>query len=164
MGARLDRALERRITRARGELDRAAGALRPAMLEQRLASARQRLDEATGRLTRGLENRLTRARGQLDRITGALRPAMLDQRLASARDRLDRTGRLLESLNPEAPLGRGYAWVSARPSGAVVGSAGAARGAGAVTLHFADGTVDARVERPASKSYAAKTPEQPSLL
>src|SRR4051812_27982753 len=37
---RLDRALERRITLARGQLDRSAGALRPAMLAQRLSAAR----------------------------------------------------------------------------------------------------------------------------
>src|SRR3546814_18021226 len=72
---------------------------------------------------------------------------MLDQRLAGARDRLHRTGRLLESLDPDAPLKRGYARVSARLNDAVVGSAAVARAAGAVTLHFADGTVDARVER-----------------
>src|SRR3546814_17911844 len=89
---------------------------------------------------------------------------MLDQRLAGARDRLHRTGRLLESLDPDAPLKRGYARVSARLNDAVVGSAAVARAAGAVTLHFADGTVDARVERSGAKSYAGKTPDQPSLL
>ena len=44
-GQRLDRALERRVTTARRDLDRASGALRPAMLTQRIASARQRLDQ-----------------------------------------------------------------------------------------------------------------------
>ena len=43
---RLDRALERRVTLARGQLDRTAGALRPAMLAQRLSAARDRLDSA----------------------------------------------------------------------------------------------------------------------
>ncbi len=42
---RLDRALERRVTVARGTLDRTAGALRPALLTQRIAAARQRLDQ-----------------------------------------------------------------------------------------------------------------------
>ena len=50
LSGRLDRGLERRVTRARGELDRAAGALRPAMLEHRLAAARQRLDGAARHL------------------------------------------------------------------------------------------------------------------
>jgi len=44
-GQRLDRALERRVTVARGTLDRTAGALRPALLTQRIAAARQRLDQ-----------------------------------------------------------------------------------------------------------------------
>src|SRR5690606_20527912 len=39
---RLARGLEHRLTRARGQLDRTTGALRPAMLDQRLASARDR--------------------------------------------------------------------------------------------------------------------------
>src|SRR3546814_1815938 len=91
---------------------------------------------------------------------------MLDQRLAGARDRLHRTGRLLESLDPDAPLKRGYARVSARLNDAVVGSAAVARAAGAVTLHFADGTVDARVERSGAKSYADRkhTSELQSLM
>jgi exodeoxyribonuclease VII large subunit len=44
LGARLDRGLERRVTLARGSLDRSAGALRPALLDQRLARARDRLE------------------------------------------------------------------------------------------------------------------------
>jgi exodeoxyribonuclease VII large subunit len=44
-GQRLDRALERRVTSARRELDQASGALRPAMLTQRIAAARQRLEQ-----------------------------------------------------------------------------------------------------------------------
>ena len=162
LGARTERCAHRYIERGRERMD-ALGRLLPNR-DALLGPQRQRLDDAAGRLGRGLEHRVTRARGQLDRITGALRPAMLDQRLASARDRLDRTGRLLVSLDPDAPLKRGYARVSGRLNDAVIGSAEAARSAGAVTLHFSDGTVDARVERPASKSYAAEKPEQPSLL
>jgi exodeoxyribonuclease VII large subunit len=43
VGQRLDRALERRITTARSQLDRTAGALRPAILTQRIDAARDRL-------------------------------------------------------------------------------------------------------------------------
>lgn len=49
VSGRLDRALERRIVAARAALDRSGGALRPAMLAQRLSAARDRL-AATGRL------------------------------------------------------------------------------------------------------------------
>ena len=47
---------------------------------------------------------------------------------------------------------------------AVVASAADARAAGAVTLHFRDGIVDARVERSGAKSYAGDKPEQPDLF
>ena len=107
---------------------------------------------------------MTLARGQLDRSAGALRPAMLDQRLAAARHRLEAMGRHLDLVHPDRPLEKGYAWVEARGSGKVIGSADEARAAQAVTLRFKDGTVDARVERPAGKSYVASKPEQPSLL
>jgi exodeoxyribonuclease VII large subunit len=46
----------------------------------------------------------------------------------------------------------------------VVGSAGAARAAGTVTLHFRDGEVDAKVERAGTKAYGVPKPEQPMLL
>ncbi len=49
LGARLGLALERRIGAARRELDRSAGALRPAMIEARLARATDRLKDM-GRL------------------------------------------------------------------------------------------------------------------
>jgi exodeoxyribonuclease VII large subunit len=45
-GARLDRGLERRVVIARRQLDGAAGALRPSILQHRLAAATQRLDAA----------------------------------------------------------------------------------------------------------------------
>nr|WP_299857111.1 exodeoxyribonuclease VII large subunit [Sphingomonas bacterium] len=132
-----------------------------------LAPQRQRADDAAARLDRGLERRVTVARGQLDRSVGALRPALLEQRLARASDRLKGVERLLVSVHPERPLQRGYAWVAARTSGAVVGSAADARAAGAVTLHFRDGKVDAKVERAPGSAYEkpkGERPEQPSLL
>ena len=45
-GARLDRGLERRATLARGQLDRAGGALRPAILQRGLERDRAKLDAA----------------------------------------------------------------------------------------------------------------------
>lgn len=133
-----------------------------------LGPQRQRADDAGARLDRGLERRVTLARGQLDRSGGALRLSVLERQLASAADRLNATWRLVESLNPDKLLDRGYVRVSARPSGAVVTSAAAARAAGAVTLHFRDGPVDARLEQKPTKAYdkaaAGKTPEQPILL
>ena len=133
-----------------------------------LGPQRQRADDAGARLDRGLERRVTRARGQLDRSGGALRLSVLERQWAAASDRLSATWRLVESLNPDKLLDRGYVRVSARPSGAVVTTAAAARAAGAVTLHFRDGPVDARLEQKGAKAYdksaARPKPEQPTLL
>ncbi|RHW18794.1 exodeoxyribonuclease VII large subunit [Sphingomonas gilva] len=133
-----------------------------------LGPQRQRADDLAARLDRALGDRLGRGRRDLDRAGAMLRPAMLDQRVARARDRLASARRLLDSLHPEKPLDRGYAWVSARPGGGVVGTAAAARQAGALTLHFADGEVDAQagrgVERASAKAYPGKKPEQPTLF
>jgi exodeoxyribonuclease VII large subunit len=66
--------------------------------------------------------------------------------------------------DPHAPLKKGYAFVEARATGRVVADTGAARAAGALVLRFADGAIDARVERPGGKAYPKDQPEQPSLL
>ncbi|MES1973024.1 MAG: exodeoxyribonuclease VII large subunit [Pseudomonadota bacterium] len=161
-GQRMERCARRYHERAREQL----GAL-VRVIPRRdalLGPQRQRADDLGARLDRGLERRVTRARGVLDRSSGALRLSVLEHRLAAARDRLDRTWRLAESLSHKSVLERGYAYVSARSSGAVVGSAAAARTAGAVTLHFRDGPVDARVERAGGRAYEKAHPEQPSLL
>ena len=128
-----------------------------------LGPQRQRADDLGARLGLALERRLGAARRELDRSGAALRPAILDARLAAARVRASDLGRLLESVDPEKPLERGYAWVAARPSGKVIAGADAARAAGALTLHFRDGTIDARVERAGGKAYLER-PEQPTLL
>jgi len=129
-----------------------------------LGPQRQRMDDLGARLDRALERHVTAARGQLDRSAGALRPAMLEQRLVSARHRFEGLARHLDLVHPELPLRRGYAWVEARGTRKVVGTAAEARAAQAVTLHFQDGPVDARVERAGGKPYNGATPEQPSLL
>jgi exodeoxyribonuclease VII large subunit len=131
-----------------------------------LGPQRQRLDETAARLSRGLERRVTQARGHLDRAAGALRPAILQRQHDAARDRLEATWRLVESLDPNKLLDRGYVRVTARPSGDTLVTAHATRGAGAVTLHFRDGPVDAKVERAPAKAYdRTRDPaDQPSLL
>ncbi|URW75353.1 exodeoxyribonuclease VII large subunit [Sphingomonas donggukensis] len=128
-----------------------------------LGPQRQRADDLTARLGLALERRLAAGRRDLDRAGGALRPAILDARLAAARTRLGDLGRLLESVDPDKPLDRGYARVEARATGRVVASAADARAAGALTITFRDGAVPARLERGTGKAYA-EPPEQPSLL
>lgn len=129
-----------------------------------LGPQRQKADEMGARLDRALERRVTVARGVLDRAAGALRPAVLERKLDTLRHRLEGAGKLLDAVNPDNLLQRGYVRVGAKASGKVVASAADARAAGAVTLHFRDGTVDARVERGGAKSYAADTPEQRDLF
>jgi len=128
-----------------------------------LGPQRQRVDDLGQRLALGLERRLGGARRALDASAGALRPAMLVRRIEAARQRLEGARRLLEAAHPDKPLSRGYARIEARTGGKVIASADAARAAGALTLVFRDGRVDARVERAPAKPYPGK-PEQPSLL
>ena len=172
---RTERCARRYVERGRERLTALARLLpkRDALL----GPQRQRADDAGARLDRGLERRVTVARGQLDRATGALRPAVLQRQVDSARHRLESTWRLVQTLNPDNVLERGYARVTAR-DGATLMSSAAVTAAGAVTLRFRDGSVDVavdpgdgktpdkprRVERSAPKAYAAPIPEQPTLL
>ena len=139
LGERLPRALSRRLAEARGELAHAAGALRPGLLGRRVAQERERL------------------------VAARLRSALVTRRVDEAAERLARLWRLAEQLHPDKPLARGYARVE-RSGGQVVASAADARAAGAVTLVFSDGLVQARVEGAARSPYQRHRPEQPTLL
>jgi exodeoxyribonuclease VII large subunit len=178
---RTERCARRYVERGRERLDALARHL--PKRDQLLGPQRQRADDAGQRLDRGLERRLTLARGSLDRSGAALRPATLERKLEGARARLDATWRLVQSLNPDAILDRGYARVTSRaPGGTTLASAAAARAAGALTLHFRDGMVDATVDggdsevaarpKPASRptpsaapsAAAGAAPRQPTLF
>ncbi|MGY4397999.1 exodeoxyribonuclease VII large subunit [Sphingomonas sp. UYAg733] len=166
-GQRSERCARRYHERGRERLDALVRVL--PKRDTLLGPQRQKADDIGARLDRGLERRVTLARGALDRSGGALRLSVLERQLAGARDRLDRTWRLVESLNPDRLLDRGYVRVSARLSGAVISTAAAARAAGAVTLHFRDGEVEARVERGGGTTYdrgarEKSKPDQPKLL
>ena len=159
---RTDRCARRHVERGRERLDATVRLLprRDALL----GPQRQRVDDLAGRLARALERRVTLARGGLDRSGAVLRPALLERRVDAARARMETASRLVETLGPHRVLERGYARVEARSDGATLASAAAARGAGALRLHFADGAVDAKVERTAPRAYVAPTPKQPTLL
>ncbi|MBD8619364.1 exodeoxyribonuclease VII large subunit [Sphingomonas sp. CFBP 13728] len=171
---RTERCARRHVERGRERLDALARLL--PKRDQLLGPQRQRADDFSQRLDRGLERRLTLARGSLDRSGAALRPATLERKLEAKRAQLDATWRLVQSLNPDAILDRGYARVTARPGGETLASATSARDARTLTLHFRDGVVDAvtdtGLERPAAKTYAAPkakpapdpAPRQPTLL
>jgi exodeoxyribonuclease VII large subunit len=148
----------------------------------------QRLDELGERLRRGLADRAARARERLyadsmqlsapllrARLRAASQaldtvrfgPALLTRPLADRSERLTALGRLLQQLDPKAPLVRGYALVSA-PGHPVVASRTIAAAQERLTLEFADGTLEvgpgvAPRAPPRAKPPAAPN-EQPKLL
>jgi exodeoxyribonuclease VII large subunit len=128
-----------------------------------LGPQRQRADDLGERLKRGLTQRATRAGGDLGRIAGGLRPILLTQRFAHLSALLDQLWRVAQSLHPDGPLKRGYARITTR-SGEVVAKSTAARKAVALMLHFADGSVDARVEPVASPAKRPPAPGQGDLF
>ena len=124
-----------------------------------LAAKAQRLDELGERLRRGLAHRTEVARTALARDAGALRPALLanllrrsgerltalrlrpdaiHRHIAEARTRIAALDRLRRSLDPRAPLQRGYVLVTG-PDGQVVKTRKAASRLIALRLEFGDG-------------------------
>jgi len=186
LGARTLRCVQRYDERARERL--VAIAVRLPSGDALLGGHRQKIDDYEARLRRGLSHRHAGARADLARAGAALRPAMLSRRLVQSRERLaamklspqhvtrrldDARARLTalwrvaEQLHPDKPLARGYARIEARGTGKTLIDATAARTAGALSVRFADGSVDVRVEsgrveRGARDAYVA--PQQGSLL
>lgn len=161
LGGRTLRCVQRYKDRAGERFD--ATARRLPTPETLLGPQSQRVDDLGERLKRGLSHVTADARGELARAAGALRPAMLAHRLEAAHNRLDQLWRVASSLNPDRILERGYARVERKGGGTVI-SAAQAKAAGAIQLHFADGSVDARVERSGPAPYTAPKPEQPDLF
>ncbi|WP_347302599.1 exodeoxyribonuclease VII large subunit [Croceibacterium sp. TMG7-5b_MA50] len=126
------------------------------------AAAQQRLDDLGDRLRRGLADQATHARHRLqddaarlslsllrERVRSAgrdlnavrLRPALLTRELESGRQRLAALDRVRRQLDPDAPLERGFARVSA-PGLPLVKSSTVAVGQERLTLKFSDGLVE----------------------
>jgi len=152
-------------------LDEATERHRRALLD-RVGIGRAALDQAAARLTPSTLNwRVNQARERLDHAR--LTPAMLTARLDRATERLGAGVTMLRSLDPKAPLKRGYALVFG-PGDALVRSADAARAAGGVTLEFSDGRVAASIgdapppapapRKPARKSAPPANPKQDDLF
>lgn len=179
-GARLLRALTRAQQNRRERLQGVAQRLpSPRTL---LALRQQRADEWGERLPRALVANISHWRARLLQHAGALRPVLLMRPQEKKRDRLEtfharlhtaaariqernqqrlaQAARLLDSLNPDAVLERGYAVVES-PDGHVISRAEAARLSSALTLRFQDGKVDVTVGgntgAPAARTTAAAT-------
>lgn len=161
LGGRTLRCVQRYKERAGERLE--ATSRRLPTPETLLGPQSQRVDDLGERLKRGLSHVAADARGELARAAGALRPAILTQKLSNAQTRLDQLWRVATSLNPDKILERGYARVE-RKAGGTITSADHAKAAGALVLHFADGSVDARVEQGGRAPYVKPKPEQPDLF
>jgi exodeoxyribonuclease VII large subunit len=163
LAERLPRALSRRLAVARGDLAGAAGALRPRLLGARIERERLHLDRTAHDLGRAAGAPLSDARLRFARV--ALRPALVRDRLAQADARYAALSRLLDSLDPDRVLGRGYARVEAE--GHVVASAARARAVGAMRLVFGDGAVEVRTgdgPPPRPRGRPREASQQPRLL
>lgn len=188
LGLRATRAINRTQALARERLE--ARAQRLPRLTDLLSPQQQRADDLGERLRAALGLRLADARGTLARASGALRPAVLDARAGLARERLARltldpavleriTGRaaerlaglerVLAQLDPDAPLQRGYARVTAADGRTLIDKAAAA-GEPSLKLHFRDGVLDvAPADGPVTPPAARPKPKpaeprQPSFL
>lgn len=126
-----------------------------------LAAKAQKLDELSERLRRGLRDEAGAKREQLNRIAGklslpllrhrvevcgervqraGLHPRLLQRRWVMARDALAPSARVLPQLNPDKPLERGFARVTAL-DGRTLTSRDAAAAEPALTLRFRDGAL-----------------------
>ncbi|MBX9886246.1 MAG: exodeoxyribonuclease VII large subunit [Novosphingobium sp.] len=149
LGERLRRALVHRTGLAATQLAQRAAGLRPAVLAARLQQGRDRL------------------------AAQRLRPALVLQRIEAARGQVEALDRLRRSLDPEAPLARGYVLVKGADH-ALIRSREAAAGQALLHLKFADGVLDvvpgtlpkaAQAARPAPKPRGGGPGDtQPKLL
>jgi exodeoxyribonuclease VII large subunit len=153
----------------------AAAAGRLPRVQDLLAIATQRLDIASGRLGAALTANLAAHRHDLTAKSASLKPRLLTgsievksrtlqalagrldplarRALAQAGDRLASLEKLRLSLNPDGPLGRGFARVE-RAEGRLVRSAAALNSGEAVKLVFHDGDRAAVIDGPAPQVQA----------
>jgi exodeoxyribonuclease VII large subunit len=179
LNARMGRCVQRGLDRSRERLEAQRRLLpKPDVL---LAQSRQRADDLGERLRRGLSHRLTRAGRELADVAGALRPSLLQGQIDRGRQRLeavrlsphllerrvaDATGqltalwRLAQSLNPDAPLSRGFARVMSGDT--LIRASAEALAAGHVTLKFKDGEVAATTGEGAPPPTPAPTASEAS--
>ena len=135
--------------------------------ESIVALKAQALDDVAERLRRGLADRVTRARELLQHDRHRLSRALLQTNARRAGERLAALDRLRRSLDPRAPLTRGYALVSAAGH-PVVASRAVAAAQSALTLEFADGKLEVGpvggAMRNARSTASAKRPAQDDLF
>jgi exodeoxyribonuclease VII large subunit len=137
LGDRLRRALVHRTGLAATLLAQRSAGLRPAALTSRLQQARERL------------------------AAQRLRPAVVLQRIEAARTQVGALNRLRRSLDPEAPLARGYVLVKAA-DGSLIRSRDAAAEEALLQLKFADGVLEVAPGAAPAPSRPAPKPRSPA--
>ena len=158
---RLPNALISGVQRRKLTLSERAASLRPATLRSLVEARKDRLKNLSSRLTlRPIQQDTARKRDALDRISKRLNAAQTS-RIERQKDRLSATARQLEILSYKATLSRGYAVV--RDGDALVTNTADARAAAALSIEFADGTVEIGASAAAPKKTASKpaTPKSP---
>lgn len=179
----LGRALIVSTRNHRTHLQNLGGRLSPLVLSRLTTKARQDLSVTNDRQQRALSVAIAQKRQAYSALTTRLTPARLSQQTALAKERVDGLGerldrayltrlgqekarldglqKLLKSLSYKDVLARGYA-VARDSSGAPIRSADAVASGDALSIEFADGTINAMATSgstaPKPRTPAAKKP------
>ena len=146
---KLPRALIAGVQNRHVALSRTSAVLRPATLRQLVGSRRDRLRNLSSRLSlRPIDQETRRQKDQLAQLAQRLNAAQA-LRTERQRQQLEATGRQLDILSYKATLARGYAVV--RSGDEIVTTGAQAAAAEALSIEFADGTVDLDQQTPAAK-------------
>lgn len=140
LGTRGGRGLGRALDRSAERLGHVAARL-PSPI-QMVDQRGQRVDDLGDRLQRALGARAQRAEGDFKAIAGRLDRRLVDQKIKVGEERLAGLWRLAELAHPDKPLARGYARVTGE-GGKTLTSAAIAGKEARLSLHFADGEVQA---------------------
>lgn len=178
MGLRQRRSVVRPVTLGRERLE--ARISRMPKPEALLQPQAQKLDDLSERLRRGLSDRAAQAREALmsdkarlsapllktrlerarERLTSArMTPAIIQTRLARQSESFSALSRVFTSLNPKAPLGRGFVLVRGEGQ-AIMRSMKVAAKQPLLEIEFADGTLGVA---PAGSPPPMKLPGKPAL-
>lgn len=143
MQDRLDQSTDRWLQEQHQRLDKAAAKLsRPSALLGKHQARLQWLEQRVSHLS---HTGVMRQQNTLERLAQQL-PRSLQAALASQTQTLDRASLRLEMLNPQKVLSRGYAIVQSA-KGLAVTDANALSDGQTVHIRFAQGQVDARVQK-----------------
>ena len=143
---RLSAALDRNVDAHERDLIRTSSRFTRGLVQRPVEVKGQRLDNLATRLT-GIASRLApeaARRARLPELDRRIAAALI-RRIDRSAERLAAADQLLRSLNPEAPLARGYALVQ-RADGSLARTSAMLNTGEAVTLKFADTSRGARIE------------------